>query len=357
MNWLILTLLLADVPAKSLAVLPFTGRDTNAQDKAALTEILSAELRRATAGAAQWVDASAIQASLSTERQADLVACTTAGCMANQSAPLHADQLCVGRLDKVGGTWIVRLKLLDVRSAVYIAQSDRRLKNGNLADVQAALPAMVSELTSKAYPSGWLDVTTDPNSLSVSVGGSVAGKAPLQLRVAPGALTLHIEDPCFDSKPLRVEIKEGQHTAAALTGVPRLAPLQLQMHDTTGAAAQGQASIDGTPLGAAPGNYNVPACARELKVTSSGGEVWTSPLELTKRSAIDVVIAAPPPRSKTLAYIFLGAGAALIAGGVVIDTVPASAHDHRFEFTDVLGPVCYVAGAALGVVGLLQLFD
>lgn len=357
MNWLILSVLLADMPAKSLAVLPFAGRDTDAKDRAALTGTLTAEMRRAAAGLVQWVAPSTLDATLSADRQADLVACTNAGCMARQGAPLHADQLCVGRLDKAGGTWLLHLKLVDTRRAAFIAQADRRLKGTSLAEALEALPTMVDELALKAYPSGWLDITTDPNGLNVTLGTGASGRAPWQLRVPPGPLSLRIDDPCYESKPLQVEAKEGQHTAAALRGIPRLTLLQLHMRDTAGGNAQGEASLDGQPLGPAPGSYTVPVCARELRVVSKSGEVWSTALALTEQRSLDIVVAPPPPKSKTLAYILWGAGAAFIAGGVVADTVPASAHDHKFEFTDVLGPVGYLAGAALGVAGLLQLLD
>ena len=354
MNWFLLTVLLADLPAKSLVVLPFSAsRDVDPKTAMALTEAMMGALRQAAGASVQIVD----PAALPSDVRADLAACGNAACMTKLGAPLHADQLCVGRLDQAGPHWLLHVKLVDLRRGVLVGQADRRLES--LHEALDALPQMVGPLALKAYPGGWLDVSTDPNGLAVLAGSQPVGHAPLQLRLPPGPLILRVDDPCYEPTPQKAEVKEGQHLPVALAPHPKLVPLHLQLHDSAGAVLQGEASLDGKPLGAAAGTYQVPLCAQQISVIAHSGQTFKHALALQPGavSSIDAVVPAPPPSlsSKTPAFILLGAGVAVLAGGVVLDTVPASARDHRFEFTDVLGPVCYAVGAALGVVGLVEL--
>ena len=140
-------LLLAAAPMK-IAMSPIqVGEGLNDKIAATVAEQIVAEIRRTTE--AQVVAPDDIKATLSLEEQKQMVGCSNESCMAEVGGALGVDHMITGSIGKVGESWIVVLKLMNVKKVVNEGQSDRRLRKGSIDDVLDAIPSMVKDLFAK----------------------------------------------------------------------------------------------------------------------------------------------------------------------------------------------------------------
>jgi tetratricopeptide (TPR) repeat protein len=70
-----------------------------------------------------------------------------------------------------------------------------------------------------------------------------------------------------------------------------------------------------------------------------------------RREPNQTAVDATPKKKKGISWVWVAAGAAALGLGIVLDTVPKSAHDGKFEFTDLLPVGLYGASATFLVVG------
>lgn len=122
-------------------------------EKLALTvaESIAAELRKLPD--LQISTHQEILAALSIEQQKKLLACDDAACNANFGETLGVEAVVTGNLSRLGESWLVNLKLIDVVVVKTLTQSDRRLRGGSIDDVLDVLPAMAAELFGAKAPS------------------------------------------------------------------------------------------------------------------------------------------------------------------------------------------------------------
>lgn len=118
-----------------------------------------------------------ILAALSIEQQKKLLSCDDAACNANFGETLGVEAVVTGNLSRLGESWLVNLKLIDVVVVETLAQADRRLRGGSIDDVLDVLPAMAAELfgaeapssmpvvLKTAAPQGGLDVPADVSAI------------------------------------------------------------------------------------------------------------------------------------------------------------------------------------------------
>src|SRR5215208_627207 len=140
----LLALALAVSPAK-LAVLQILGGEGVPQSTAAaITEAVVAEVRRQSG--AEVITQREIASILSLEKQRAMLGCETDACMAELGGALGADRLVAGDIAKLGESFLMHVRVVDVRKVRVAAQADRRLRGGTIDDVLDVLPAMVSEL-------------------------------------------------------------------------------------------------------------------------------------------------------------------------------------------------------------------
>lgn len=166
-----------------LAVLPIAaGEGITPTTAAALTEALAGEVRRRSG--AEVVTQREIAAVLSLERQKAILGCETDVCMAELGGALGADRLVAGDLARLGESFLLHLRVVEVGKVRVSAQSDRRIRGGTIDDVLDALPAMVVELF--PAPSG------AAAALKVPVGPPVA-RPPA--RAAPAPAPAWVEEP------------------------------------------------------------------------------------------------------------------------------------------------------------------
>jgi hypothetical protein len=145
------SLILALLPALTLAVptkvaiLPVTaGEGVTEKTAAALGEAVAGQVRRVPG--LQPITQQEIATLLNFDKQRSLLSCQSDSCLAEIGGALGVERLVFGSVSKLGESWLVTLKLMDVKKARSLAQSDRRLKKGSVDDVLDALPQMVGEL-------------------------------------------------------------------------------------------------------------------------------------------------------------------------------------------------------------------
>jgi TolB-like protein len=135
-------------PAK-IAVMPIApGEGVEEKTAAALTEAAVAELRRRPD--VQLVTPKEISALLSLEQQKVALGCQDESCIAEIGGALGVDRMVTGDMARLGQSWLVHLKVLDVAKARVVTQADRRIKGGTIDDVLDALPSLAEEL----FPGG-----------------------------------------------------------------------------------------------------------------------------------------------------------------------------------------------------------
>jgi TolB-like protein len=141
-------LLLAGTP--KVAVMPLqAGEGVPEKTAASISDALVSEVLKVPGH--KVITQSDIQQILSLEKQKRMLGCTEdAACMAEVGGALGVDYLLVGNVAKLGASWLVHLKLMDVKKVTTVATSDRRLKDKSIDEVLDELEKMVPELFGKA---------------------------------------------------------------------------------------------------------------------------------------------------------------------------------------------------------------
>lgn len=147
----LLPFLLASLPVvahaapQKIAVLPFTG-GAGVSEKAAgsITEAAVGELRRLPDIVV--VTPQEVLAVLTLDQQRQALGCAQGECVTDLGSALGAERLVTGSIAVLGESWLVHLKLLDVKRAAAMKQVDRRLRGKGVDDVLDALGPMLAEL-------------------------------------------------------------------------------------------------------------------------------------------------------------------------------------------------------------------
>jgi TolB-like protein len=82
---------------------------------------------------------------LNLEKQKRLAGCTDKECVSEIAGALGMPWMVTGGVTRMGGTFLVSIKLVDVRNAVVVSRSARRIE-GDLEDVLEELPEATQEL-------------------------------------------------------------------------------------------------------------------------------------------------------------------------------------------------------------------
>jgi hypothetical protein len=127
---------------------------------AVLTEAFGAELRKVPG--LQVVTPAEIAAVLSNEQQRQALGCEADACLVELGGALGAAELVAGSVARLGESWLVSLKLLDVSKGTATAQVSRRLRGGTIDDVLDALPVVSGELFGVGVKSDPLAVNVAP---------------------------------------------------------------------------------------------------------------------------------------------------------------------------------------------------
>lgn len=121
---------------------------------------------------------------------------------------------------------------------------------------------------------GWLTVRSSPAGLPTFLDGRSLGATPVnRLEVAPGPHEVTVRHPQYHELGRAVQVDRGQEKVVDLDPTPRQGALRVTAVDGRGNAVPADVSVDGTPVGAAPGQWTVLAGTHSLVVKSRVG-VW-----------------------------------------------------------------------------------
>lgn len=179
---------LAAAPPRLAVLQVAAGEGVPASTAAAITDAVVAEVRRQSR--AEVITQREIASILSLENQKAMLGCQTDACMAELGGALGTDRLVAGDLARLGESFLLHLRVVDVKKVRVAAQADRRLRGGTIDDVLDVLPAMVGELFAGAPAPAQAVVIPPP---AASQGGPAAlppppaGPAPGATPVPPAA--------------------------------------------------------------------------------------------------------------------------------------------------------------------------
>jgi hypothetical protein len=139
---------LAASPPKLAVLQVAPGEGVPQSTAAALTEALVAEVRRQSG--ADVITQREIVSILSLENQKAMLGCSTDACMAELGGALGTDRLIAGDMAKLGESFLLHVRIVDVKKVRVAAQADRRLRGGTIDDVLDVLPAVIAELLAAA---------------------------------------------------------------------------------------------------------------------------------------------------------------------------------------------------------------
>jgi len=152
----LLVLLCLQAPAKAesppgdrdepvtIGVMEFVAKGGISQDKAdSLLDVLAGEINRL--GDARVVTRTDIQSMLDLEKLRRLAGCGDAECFAEISGALGMRWMVTGNVSRFGRSFVVNLKLMDVRSVHVSGRVTRRIRGGEECLIEE-LPEMVREL-------------------------------------------------------------------------------------------------------------------------------------------------------------------------------------------------------------------
>src|SRR6516165_8229324 len=135
---------LAAAPPKLAVLQVQNGEGVPASTAQAITEAVVAEVRKQSK--AEVITQREIASILSLEKQKEMLGCQTDACMAELGGALGTDRLVSGDMAKLGESFLLHLRVVDVKKVRVAAQADRRLRGGSIDDVLDVLPKMVTEL-------------------------------------------------------------------------------------------------------------------------------------------------------------------------------------------------------------------
>ncbi|MBI5496405.1 MAG: hypothetical protein HY904_15385 [Deltaproteobacteria bacterium] len=120
--------------APTVAVFQLNAERVETSVAKLVTDTLVGEVRRA-GNFSRVLASSDMDALLGLERQKQMMSCSLDNCMAELAGALGTDYLLAGSIGELGGTYLVNLKLLDVRRAMAVAVVNRRSPSqGTLPD-------------------------------------------------------------------------------------------------------------------------------------------------------------------------------------------------------------------------------
>ncbi len=128
-----------------VAIVPLTaGEGVSEKIAASITEVATSEVRRIPS--IQLITQQEVGTLLGFDRQRALLGCQEDTCIAEVGGALGVEHLLFGTLSKLGESWLVTFKLMEVKRAKMLAQANRRIRNGTVDDVLDAMAPMIKEL-------------------------------------------------------------------------------------------------------------------------------------------------------------------------------------------------------------------
>ena len=115
-------------------------------------------------------------------------------------------------------------------------------------------------------PYAQIRFSVTPKNSQISINGGQAQSSDRPFPLTAGSYNVQIKDACAESPIIGFNVKKGESKLVNVSGTPTFAGLQISAIDSQGDAIEAELFIDGVLIGAVPGVYKVPACAKTLAV-------------------------------------------------------------------------------------------
>ncbi len=183
---MIIFLFLASTTLKLASPGLAAGEGVSEKTVAAVSDAVNAEVRRH--AGVTLVSQDEIKSALSLEEQKMMAGCSSTQCVAEVGGALGVDNMLTGSIGKVGESWLVFLKVIDVKKVTTLRQADRRIRKGGLDDVLDAIPGLVTELFGSSLATKAAPIATGtapPPQAAVAPVGVPSAKAPAPAKNEP----------------------------------------------------------------------------------------------------------------------------------------------------------------------------
>ena len=230
----------------------------------------------------------------------DLAACE-GDCEVETGRNIGADRVISGDITRLGSELRITLRLHDTQKGALLAQTTASAQQVEAFDepLSKAADALLAQLrpqTSQA--TGGLRLNTQPD-VTLTIDGIEVGHGPtIDIeRLVAGRHTIELRSACRANLKKTVHIEPGQQRVMALHLQPQQATLTIESVDADGAALPAKARVDGKNLGATPGTFQVPVCAKKLTLRA-GRQTTHQALTLNAEHATTLTVMLAPALSE-----------------------------------------------------------
>ncbi len=162
----------------TIGVMDFDGLSGVSQEKAdVLADILAEEISRL--GNIRVITKSDIQSMLNLEKQKRLAGCTDTECFSEVAGALGMPWMVTGNVSRLGNSYILNLKLMDVRKAIVVRRTTHRIR-GSEDDLLDELPEATEEL---------FEIVTEQWGLATEKRVTIAARHSQPVSRTPSAVT------------------------------------------------------------------------------------------------------------------------------------------------------------------------
>jgi TolB-like protein len=211
---------------RKIAVLELTARGLSDDLAKSITDLVAREVDRS--GLFTTISTDDVRAMLQHEENKMMLGCNDEACLAEIGGALGVELLLSGSVGKIGETFVVSLKLIDVRRAAVVSREERTVQ-GKADDLvstsREAVKVLLRPLMKKAQ--GTLALACEEEGAEVYVDDLMIGTTPLEPRKLPGGYhALRIKKPSFVVFARDVLIEPDQATEVLVSLVPSRAFLE-----------------------------------------------------------------------------------------------------------------------------------
>lgn len=313
-----------------LVVLALRAVAEDAERAAFVDELLLQQIERV--GRFKVLGMSDLKALVGFDKARQVARCDDTSCAAEIGGALGVRYIVAGLVSRVEGNTVLAVKMLDTRSTTVL---DRTTVQG--ADDPRSYEALVAravadlELLFQARP-GVVLVRTKPDGAAVSIDGTPAGTAPVEVNLAPGRHELTASLDRHHPARSTLSVSEALHVATELALEPVRPAVLVVDTVPAGAGIRVAGDLKGTTTADTPlrievdhGEYDVSVSldgyvAQSRAVSLGEGESLSLSLQLARRI---------PPYKLYAGFVALGGAASLGFGVYALVQAKAAADEFR----------------------------
>ena len=305
----------------AVAVLDLQASGVPAELVSTLTEAVLSEIAKVQGIKA--VGMADIRTMLDLEQEKQLLGCDDAGCIAEIGGALGVDQIASGNVGKVGETFVIQLKLINIRTAEVLRRVDRQV-SGSEERVLSVCRALAVELMTgqAAAREGRLAISVKQQGALVSVNGKAIGLTPLPepLTLEEGVHDLKITKDGFKDFSKDVRVTNAAEAAVEVVLEAKKKPVKRGFLALDVNESGAMVSVDGKPAGVTPLTQPIETTPGKhlVRVVKTGFRPWQSLVEIVEKQTVNTTAtldeASGAPPWGVVGYSLLGL-AALAGGG------------------------------------------